>query len=261
MKTVSFSSANGPLAACDEVSAPPEQVLEVISILQDAGITCCMVQIFALIYYGAPRVSDDRVLCVSDQDHQRAVELFKSRAGVLEACDPSPHCAPTSLNHHYPRFRSRGFMEFWLLVPESYCHIECSPENIEWSLGGLPYPKLHVLVQAAIDTKEGVELEDLIDGMNLTEEWGEENLYLDSTTDTQWLENRYKALREDYRERGLDEILIFLDPTPTPRQEIWQHSVQNKKKRLGWKRSPEKYATQYRKHGSPDPRTRNRPGL
>ncbi|KAL4967534.1 uncharacterized protein BDV14DRAFT_197900 [Aspergillus stella-maris] len=245
----------------DGVPASTKHVLEIISILQDAGITCCIVQIFALIYYGAPRVSDDRVLCVSDQDHQRAVELFKSRTGDLEACDPSPHCAPTSLNYKYPRFKSQGFMAFWVVVPESYCHIDCKPKNIEWSLGGLPYPKLHVLVQAAIDTKEGVELEDLIDGMNLTEEWGEDNIDLDGTTDTQWLENRHRAVCEDFRERGLDEMLIFLDPAPAFRREIWKHSVQNKKKRLGWERSPEKYATQYRKHGSPDPRTRNRPGL
>jgi len=38
--------------------------------------------------------------------------------------------------------------------------------------------------QSLIDTKNSVDLQDLIDGMNLSEEWGEENLDLEGTTDT-----------------------------------------------------------------------------
>lgn len=125
----------------------------------------------------------------------------------------------------------------------------------------MPYPKFNLYVQRAIDTKDGVELQDLIDGMDLSEEWGEENLNLDGTTDTDWLENYYQAFCADFRERGKDEMLVFINPTPTSGRQIWERSVRNKQRRLGWKYSPERYATRYRKHGSTDPRTRNRPGV
>jgi hypothetical protein len=69
-------------------------------------------------------------------------------------------------------------------------------------------------VQRAIDTKDGVELEDLIDGMELSEDWGEENLNLDGITDTKWLEDYYHAFCADFREKGKDEVLVFIDPTP-----------------------------------------------
>ncbi|KAL4933147.1 uncharacterized protein BDV17DRAFT_279384 [Aspergillus undulatus] len=231
-----------PLVAEEQAEAPAstEQVLQVISILKDAGITCCIAQTFAL----------DRVLCVPDQDHQGSVQLFNSRDDILKPCGSSSHSAPTSPIPKYPRFKSFGSIGFWLLVPESYCHVECKQKI--WntaSVRGLPYPKLHVL------------LEDLIDGMDLTEKWGEENLNLLGSTDTPWLGNHYQALRDDFREKGLDEMLIFLDPAPTPRREVWQHSVRNTQKRLGWKRSPENHSSRYREHGSIDPRTPNRPSL
>lgn len=35
-----------------------------------------------------------------------------------------------------------------------------------------------------MDTKNGVDLEDLIGGMDLSEEWGEQNLDLKGYTDT-----------------------------------------------------------------------------
>ncbi|KAL2813750.1 hypothetical protein BDW59DRAFT_176662 [Aspergillus cavernicola] len=222
----------------DDVPSPQE-VLEVVSILEGAGITFCVTQISALMYYGAPRVTSDRVLCVQNKDYERAVALFESRDDLLKPCGPLPLNSPTLLNHKYPRFKARGKIGFWQLVPESYSHFDCKPENIEWSLGGIPYPKLHLYVQRAIDTK---------DGMDLSEDWGEENLNLDGTTDTKWLEDYYQAFCADFRERGKDE-------------QIWERSVRNKQRRLGWKYPPERYATRYRKHGSTDPRTRNRPGL
>lgn len=40
---------------------------------------------------------------------------------------------------------------------------------------GLPFPRLDVLAQSLIEIMEYVDLADLVDGMNLTEEWGLEN--------------------------------------------------------------------------------------
>ena len=123
--------------------------------------------------------------------------------------------------------------------------------------GGLPYPKLPVYVQSLMDTKTGVDLEDLIDGMNLSEEWGEKNLDLEGYTDTKWLEGYFDAFQED----GCDEMFIPIDPTPVSRHQMWKEVVQNKKRRMGWKYPPEKYATRFRRHDSKDPRLRHIPGL
>lgn len=125
------------------------------------------------------------------------------------------------------------------------------------SAGGLPYPKLPVYVQSAIDSKSLLDLEELVDGMNLAEEWGHRELDLEGHTDTKWLEDYAQAFRDD----GVDEMFIFVDPTPVSRKEIWTHAVRNKHRRLGWKYSPETHATRYRKYGSKDPRSVPRPGM
>ncbi|KAL4904633.1 hypothetical protein BDW74DRAFT_178727 [Aspergillus multicolor] len=260
---VNVSMILDPLIAGNEgdVPASTKQVKEVISILTSANTTCRIVQTYALMYYGAPRVSHDRALCIPHADHQHAVELFNSRSDILSPCGPSPETSPTLLNHKYPRFKMRGLSDFWLLVPERYVHIQCRPGNVEWSLGGLPYPKLPIIVQAALDTKRGVELESLIDAQGLTSEWGEANLDFTGTTDIAWLESYYQSFHEDYARRGIDETLIWIDPEPRARREIWEQAITNKSNRLGWKRDPAVYSSRYRKHGSGDPRTRQRPGL
>lgn len=55
----------------------------------------------------------------------------------------------------------------------------------------LPYPKLPIYAQSLPDTMNFVDLEDLIDGMNLTLDWGMENLDPDGIIDGDW--DRRKA--------------------------------------------------------------------
>lgn len=112
-------------------------------------------------------------------------------------------------------------------------------------------------MQSLLDIKNEVDPEDLIDGMNLSEEWGEQNVDLEGYTDTKWLENYYEAFRAD----GRQEMFITIDSTPVPRREMWQELIRNKQRRMGWKYPPEQYATRFRRHGSKDSRTHHRPGL
>ncbi|KAK2756974.1 hypothetical protein FQN54_004942 [Arachnomyces sp. PD_36] len=235
----------------------PEQISTVVSILIDAGICCCFVLEYALIYYGAARVPNDRALCIPDEHLKLAVELFTSRSDILEPCGPLPLHTPNSLNHKYPRFKAIGRTDFWQLLPASYCHIACLPSNIEWSKGALPYPKLPEYVQSLIDTNDLGNLDDLVDGMDLSEEWGQTNLNLEGHTDTKWAKDTIDAHRAD----GVEEMFIFIDPDPIPRRQIWQKCIRNKQRRMGWKYSPEIYSSRFRRHGSKDPRTRYRYGL
>ncbi|KAM5444452.1 hypothetical protein MaudCBS49596_008011 [Microsporum audouinii] len=234
-----------------------EQITAIVATLQDAGICCCFVQEYALIYYGARRNAHDRVLCIPDSQLERAVEVFTSNRDILEPCGPLPLRRSGSLDHKYPRFKAVGRTDFWLLLPASYCHITCEPDSIEWSQGRLPYPKLHVYVQSLIDTKNKVDLADLVDGMDLTEDWGMKYLNLEGNTDTEWLENLVQRLKED----GPKDRFMFVFPQPMPRLKIWKEFVETKQSRMGWKYSSELYATRFRRYGSKDPRSQYRPGI
>ena len=150
---VFISPATHPLVIGDKGDPLPswDQISTVVSILSEAGICCCFIREFALNYYGARRgttvwcgalfvynfvnskLLQDRVLCVPDEDYKRATELFKSQNDMLKPCGPLPLRRPDSLDHKYPRFKAIGRTDFWLLLPASYGHIVCEPDNIEWS--------------------------------------------------------------------------------------------------------------------------------
>ncbi|OJJ79705.1 uncharacterized protein ASPGLDRAFT_69849 [Aspergillus glaucus CBS 516.65] len=164
-----ISPAFHPLAIGDkgDAHASPEQISAIVSILIDAGICCCFVQEYALVYYGTRRLPNDRILCVPDEQHQRAIQPLTSRDDILNPCAPLPLRRPGLLSHKYSRFKAIGRTGFWLLLPAS----------------GLPHPNLPIYTQSLLDTKTGVDLEDLIDGMKTSEEWEEQNLDLEGYTD------------------------------------------------------------------------------
>lgn len=64
---------------------------------------------------------------------------------------------------------------------------------LKWS--GAPYPNLEVFAQSLLDTQRLVDLTDLVDGMNLTEEWGEQHLDLDKTSDVLYAEKKNEKIR------------------------------------------------------------------
>ena len=97
-------------------------------------------------------------------------------------------------------------------------------------------------------------LADVIDGMNLSEEWGVSNLDLSYAHDTRWAKWANERM-----ERTNVTANIKMIPTNTfDRKSIWQKSVEGKQTRGGWKYPKDVYATRFRMHGSVDPRTRDR---
>lgn len=107
-----------------------------------------------------------------------------------------------------------------------------------------------------LDTDNIVDLEDLVDGMNLSLEWGLENLQLDGFMDVEWA--HWKILQKSgYQGLGLG----FPNTNPTQtRREIWEHSTcsKNKKRRQGIK-VRDNYPTRFWRDGQRDPRLRDRP--
>lgn len=158
--------------------------------------------------------------------------------------------------HTLPRFKYKGVAFWFILVPSDECHFECIPANFEWSLTSrIPYPKIAVFAQSLLDTNDESSLEDLIDGMDLTKEWGEDHLNLEGTIDTEWVQRRNLIIRETvpWNEDGMYELSDW----PFPRSEIWEEILSNKQRRIGQEHPPGLFVTQYRPLGSGDPRLRH----
>ena len=141
-----------------------------------------------------------------------------------------------------------------MLVPARDVHMVCTPSNITRSLRGLPYPKLDVFIQSCLDTRNEVQLCDVVDGTNLPEEWGEENLKLDGFNDVEWAKDVNRRGREFANGKFADWAPFAYDG-PRSRREMWQSMVRTKKDRLDWTKPSDIYVTQYRMVGQPDPWT------
>ncbi|KAF9641532.1 hypothetical protein BFW01_g1515 [Lasiodiplodia theobromae] len=196
---------------------------------------------------------DDWMICVPTEQLDKAADLFRAEKERYEPFMPSIMTRPHDMSQIYPRFKFKGIALFFYLLPSKACHIVCEPQNIERSDNGIPYPQLHVFAQSLLDTGNFLDLEDLIDAMNLTPEWGEQNLHLDGKIDEDWLLWRKSALQ------GQDPDLL---PLYSPnlkrlpkRREEWMKkaSAEAKKARQGYKYR-EGMATRWRREGSKDPR-------
>jgi hypothetical protein len=64
-------------------------------------------------------------------------------------------------------------------VPASEPFINCDPDKCERSHGGILYPKLEPFAQNLLHTQNYTDLDHLVDGMDLDEEWGYANLNVD----------------------------------------------------------------------------------
>lgn len=119
-----------------------------------------------------------------------------------EACEherPQVH----SLLHTFPRFKLKDVNLWFDLIPSEDCHLVCEALNFERSTTGLPYPKLEIFAQSLLDTYNAVALADLIDGMDLSEEWVPN---ISTSVGTMMLSGRYKrtdASENRYQRRRL----------------------------------------------------------
>ena len=96
---------------------------------------------------------------------------------------------------------------------------------------GLPFPSLPAFVQSLLDDvsiTSYADLADLVDAMDLSEEWAAANGV--KVSDEPYPRTRY-----------------------SPRKR-WERITRTKQKRMGLKYDPRIYATRYRKHNERDPR-------
>lgn len=193
------------------------------------------------------------MICIPTEQLDKAADLIRAEKDRFEPFMPSTMKRNRDIAHLYPRFKFKGVRLFFTLLSSKACHIVCEPQNIEHSDNGIPYPQLHVFAQSLLDMGNFIDLEDLIDGMNLTLEWGKQNLNLDGTIDEDWLLWRESCLlgREPTKEECFKKI--------PNRRERWigSASAEAKKSRQGIKYR-EGMVTRWRREGDEDPRIRTR---
>lgn len=95
-----------------------------------------------------------------------------------------------------------------------------------------------------------VSLFDVVDGTNVSEDWGKQNLDLTGTNDREWVawKNReMRAHQDSWHWANEVETAIY------SREDVWKEAVRGKEARLGFKHTRNLFATRFRLHGSADP--------
>jgi len=125
---------------------------------------------------------------------------------------------------------------FVLVMMAQACHLSCEKQNFEYSDNGIPYPKLDVFAQSLLDAHNFVDLEDLIDGMNLTAQWGEDYLDLEGCIDQKWRMWRDSCIGRGWTEEDIERY----NRNPTKKQDVWIKKTGDERKQLrqGYKYRP-----------------------
>lgn len=161
------------------------------------------------------------------------------------------------MHHTFPRFKLKGIDLSFVVIPSEDCHLDCEPSKFEWSENGIPYPKLEVFAQSLLDTYSLVDLTDLVDGMDLTEEWGSAHLDLSGTNDIAWATQKNERIRASV---PLTDYSFLLEPSEASwnSRDTWEDIVRTKRRRIGLELPAERYVTRFRHRGGEDPRMRQR---
>ncbi|RMD41139.1 hypothetical protein DV735_g4012, partial [Chaetothyriales sp. CBS 134920] len=204
----------------------------------------------------SPRNNGDWFICVPTNLFEKAVDLVRANQS-FEPFAVADVDFSVQLQTVFPRFRFLGLNLFFRIVPGKLYLLDVRPENIERSYTGLPYPRLAHLAQGLLDTFNGVDLEDLVDGMNLSMEWGDDNLDLEGPVSAEWA--IWKANTIAGGKALPDDIPMYAENPPS-RRDVWSDLLDpdKKRRRMGFKYPPEIYETRFRLKGSRDPRSYKR---
>ncbi|WEW55165.1 hypothetical protein PRK78_000594 [Emydomyces testavorans] len=272
------------------------EILEITRLLEAAGVCCCVVGISALRYFGAWRARHDWEICVPTHLVESASQIFQSEPyNKIYEINPGGRPQLDPLLQPFPRFKIKGVDLYFTIITAELAHLECVSSNLERSQMGIPYPKLEVFAQSLLETNDEVALADLIDGMNLTNEWGLENLDLHGTHDISWVKKQNEKIsrtlpkidfaclleldaseeKEGIYQAGMHKENKEITSPSVPetdnnsclhecpitylsKEEVWKNIVNTKERRLGIECPTEVFATRFypRKNGW-DPRLKH----
>ncbi|KAK3293763.1 uncharacterized protein B0H64DRAFT_346516 [Chaetomium fimeti] len=233
------------------------EILAVVSQLQDANVPSCVIGVKALRYYGAARVTDEWDLCIPDNKLEEARHLLLSAAdGAKYEVAQGPYPVPWSRRHAFPCFRLKGYNFWFILVPSSDCFVDPSiASHVEKSRNGVPYAALVQFSRSLLLQQMVADIADFIDGMDLTVDWGAENIGFAT------LQEQGAAFIERRNEQAMADSGRYGFLSPQPLEELWDEmaSKEAKERRIEPMKQG-RYFTRWRRIKSPeDPRTKDRP--
>ncbi|KAK3080349.1 hypothetical protein LTS18_002237, partial [Coniosporium uncinatum] len=166
----------------------------------------------------------DWEICVPAEQLQDAVSLLTSEERIMDypAIAPRERRQPRSLAHTYHRFSVRGWDCTFILVPSNDIHLSYEPAHIQRSLNGLPYPRLDVFVQSLLDTYNIVALCDVVDGTDVSLDWGSQHLDLAGTNDVQWAIQTNSRLRDLCGGNGPAYWIVMLPTGTVKKSNLWE---------------------------------------
>jgi len=198
---------------------------------------------------------------VPDSGFLAATQLIDSMPEKFERVDP-PMPQLRSLLHTYPRYRSTQedckTLGFYIMPLSEDFLGDLDNSAIERSANNIPYPKLEVFAQNLLSIQKRDHLTALIDGMDLSLEWGQQHLRLGTLSEE---EVEYtKAKMEKYA-----ESMVRLGRSDThstggftidglDKGQRWAAIVSRKQERAGRHYNAAKWKTQFRRKDSGDPR-------
>jgi hypothetical protein len=121
----------------------------------------------------------------------------------------------------------------------------------------IPYPRKQVFAQSLLEMNDQTALTDLVDGMDLTEKWGEEHLDLTGTNDVEWAEEKNAKTRAEVP-LTVGSFFLEVDEGPFLLKETWEKIVRSKESRIPREMPERRFVTKYREVGDGDPRYADR---
>ncbi|KZM19283.1 hypothetical protein ST47_g9573 [Ascochyta rabiei] len=204
------------------------EIRDVTKVLEQNQIPCCVVGVSALMFYGVPRKWE---ICIPTEKVKEAVDILRKRNEYIQTNEKRiPQ--PMSLAHTYTWFRGNMLNFEFCLVPSTHARIPVYRSVVCRSPNGVPYAPLEELVQSYLDTHDLVSLCDIVDGANLSYEWGQIHLNLNGTTDVEWAQQRNAELMGG---EGMFDPSLLGSVFPTAQVEktsLWRKTTEDKKQRL-----------------------------
>jgi hypothetical protein len=173
--------------------------------------------------------------------------------------EQNPSASPylRSLRDTFPSFKLKGPALWINIISSQDCHLVCEDDNFEWSHLLIPYPRKRVFAQSLLEMNDQVALTDLVDGMNLTGEWGEGHFDLKGTNDVEWAEEKNTKTRAEVP-LTVGSFFLEVDEGPFQLKDTWEKIVRSKESRIPGELPQGRFVTRYREVGDGDLRYADR---
>lgn len=197
-----------------------------------------------------------------DSGFPAATQLIDSLPEMFERVDPPlPHFS--SLIHTYPRYRctqeDRKTLGFYIMPSSEEFLGDLDDNAIERSANNIPYPKLEVFAQNLVSIQKWDHLTDLVDGMDLSLEWGQQHLRLGTLSEEEidYIRAKMEKYAESMVRLGLTGACSTSSLTIDGLDKgwMWARIVSRKQKRASSSHyNAANWKTQFRRKDSGDPR-------